>query len=41
MLSLIHFRDGVIAEERLEDLTRFDVIIGSEVDFVRIAPATA
>jgi len=38
MLSLVHFHEGVIAEERLEDLTRFDVIIGSEVDYARIAP---
>jgi hypothetical protein len=38
MLSLLHFRDGVITGERLEDLTRFDVIIGGEVDYARIAP---
>lgn len=38
MLSLVHFRDGVIAEERLDDLTRFDVIVGSETDFGEIAP---
>jgi hypothetical protein len=39
MLSLVHFREGIIAEERLEDLTRFDVIVGSELDFSEIAPA--
>ena len=40
MLSLIHFREGVIAEEQLADLTRFDVIVGGEADFVEIAPAS-
>ncbi len=39
MLSLIHFRDGIITDERLEDLTRFDVIVGGEADFAEIAPA--
>jgi hypothetical protein len=39
MLSLIHFRDGVIADEQLDDLTRFDVVIGSEADFAEIAPS--
>jgi hypothetical protein len=38
MLSSIHFREGVITNERLEDLTRFDVIIGSELDFTAVAP---
>lgn len=39
MLSLVHFREGVIAGERLDDLTRFDVIVGGEADFAEIAPA--
>jgi len=38
ILSLVHFREGVIADEKLDDLTRFDVIIGGEPDFARIAP---
>jgi len=38
MLSLVHFREGVIANEKLNDLTRFDVIIGGETDFKAIAP---
>jgi len=39
ILSLVHFREGIIADERLDDLTRFDVILGSETDFAEIAPA--
>ena len=39
MLSLIHFREGVPSEERLEDLLRFDVIAGAEVDFRSIMPS--
>lgn len=39
MLSVIHFRDGVIASEQMEDLTRFDVIIGGEADFAALMPA--
>jgi hypothetical protein len=39
MLSLVHFREGVIAGEHLDDLTRFDVIVGGEADFADIAPA--
>ena len=38
MLSLVHFREGVIAEEDLADLTRFDVIVGGEADFAEIVP---
>jgi len=38
MLSLVHFREGVIADEKLDDLTRFDVIIGGEPDFASIVP---
>jgi hypothetical protein len=36
ILSLIHFQEGMIEGERLDDLTRFDVIVGSEADFARI-----
>ncbi len=39
MLSLVHFSEGIIAEERLDDLTRFDVIVGAEADFMDIVPA--
>lgn len=39
MLSLVHFHEGIIAEEQLADLTRFDVIVGGEADFAEIAPA--
>jgi sugar/nucleoside kinase (ribokinase family) len=39
MLSLIHFRDGVLETERIEDLTRFDVLVGAEVDYRILSPA--
>ncbi len=39
ILSLIHFEEGPIEGERLEDLTRFDVIVGGERDFARISGA--
>ncbi len=35
-LALIHFDEGGIDGERLEDLTRFDVIIGSDSDYAQI-----
>lgn len=38
MMSMVHFREGIIAEEKLDDLTRFDVIVGGEPDFASIAP---
>jgi hypothetical protein len=42
VLSLVHFREGTIVSEKLDDLTRFDVIVGGEADFGAIAPpATA
>lgn len=33
MLALIHFADGLPEGEHLADLTRFDMLIGSELDF--------
>jgi hypothetical protein len=39
IISLIHFDEGVIEQERMEDLTRFDVIVGSEADYARITSA--
>lgn len=41
ILSLVHFREGVIAGEKLDDLTRFDVIVGGEADFDEIAGSQA
>ena len=36
-LALIHFDEGAIEGERVEDLTRFDVIVGSDSDYVTVA----
>ena len=35
-LALLHFEEGAIEGERLEDLTRFDVIVGSDADYVTL-----
>jgi len=37
LLALVHFDEGPVAGEALADLTRFDVIVGSDEDFAQIA----
>ena len=42
-LALLHFDEGAVEGERIEDLTRFDVIVGSDTDYValgRVLPRT-
>lgn len=40
ILSLLHFENGVPADERVEDVLRFDTIVGSEIDFQRWSALT-